>query len=106
MLELFRQNATRTVTKVAEEMNTIQQIKLDLELSIGKRVKLKANRGRKQILEAEGVIENTYPKIFIVKLDKSHSVRRVSYTYADVLTKTVELTVDDYIIGEVEAANL
>lgn len=106
MLELFRQNAIRTVTKVAEEKNTLQQIKLDLESCIGKRVKVKANRGRKQVLEAEGVIENTYPKIFVVKLDKSHSVRRLSYTYADVLTKTVELTVDDFVIGDVEAANL
>lgn len=87
-------------------MITIQQIKLDLESCIGKRVKLKANRGRKQVLEAEGVIENTYPKLFVVKLDNIHSVKRVSYTYADVLTKTVELTVDDYIIGEIEAANL
>lgn len=87
-------------------MITIQQIKLDLESCIGKRVKLKANRGRKQVLEAEGVIENTYPKLFVVKLDNSHSVKRVSYTYADVLTKTVELTVDDYTIGEVEVANL
>lgn len=87
-------------------MITIQQIKLDLESCIGKRVKLKANRGRKQVLEAEGVIENTYPKLFVVKLDNSHSVKRVSYTYADVLTKTVELMVDDYIIGEVEVANL
>ncbi len=91
---------------MAEEKNTLQQIKLDLESCIGKRVKVKANRGRKQVLEAEGVIENTYPKIFVVKLDKSHSVRRLSYTYADVLTKTVELTVDDFVIGDVEAANL
>lgn len=87
-------------------MDTLQQIKLDLESCIGKRVKLRANRGRKKFLEAEGVIENTYPKLFVVKLDKSHSIRRLSYTYADVLTRTVELKVDDYSIGEIEAANL
>ncbi|NLJ80733.1 MAG: Veg protein [Firmicutes bacterium] len=87
-------------------MKLLEQIKLDLESSVGKRVKLKANRGRRRIIEAEGVIENTYPKLFVVKLDKSHSIRRMSYTYADVLTKTVELTIDDYVIGQVEAANL
>jgi len=92
--------------KVTEEMNTLQRIKLDLESSVGKKVKLRANRGRKRIAEAEGVIENTYPKIFVVKLDEGHSVKRMSYTYADVLTRTVELTVDDNIIGDSEAVNL
>ncbi|NLJ74767.1 MAG: Veg protein [Firmicutes bacterium] len=91
---------------MAERVNILELIKLDLESYVGKRVKLKANRGRRKVIEAEGVIENTYPKIFVVKLDKSHSVRRMSYTYADVLTKTVELTVDDNIIGDVEVANL
>lgn len=86
-------------------MNSLQQIKLDLESCIGKRVKLRANRGRKKIVEAEGVIENTYPKIFVVKLDKCHSVERLSYTYADVLTRTVEVTVDDYTIGDLPAIN-
>jgi uncharacterized protein Veg len=94
------------VTVLAERVNILELIKLDLESYVGKRVKLKANRGRRKVIEAEGVIENTYPKIFVVKLDKSHSVRRMSYTYADVLTKTVELTVDDNIIGDVEVANL
>jgi len=92
---------------VAENVNTIQQIRLDLESQVGKRVKLRANRGRRRIVEAEGVIESTYPKIFVVKLDKSYSIRRLSYTYADVLTKTVELTLDDCSgVGTEEAANL
>ena len=91
---------------MAVGVNSIQQIKLDLESCVGKRVKLRANRGRKKIIEAEGVIENTYPKIFVVKLDASHSVERLSYTYADVLTKTVEVTVeDDCMIGDISAAN-
>ena len=71
---------------------------------MGKRVKLRANRGRKKIVEAEGVIESTYPKIFVVKLDESHSLERLSYTYADVLTRTVEVMVDDYMIGDAPAA--
>ncbi|HBG01871.1 MAG TPA: Veg protein [Firmicutes bacterium] len=88
---------------MAVGVNNLQQIKLDLESCIGKRVKLRANRGRKKIVEAEGVIENTYPKIFVVKLDASHSLDRLSYTYADVLTRTVEVTVEDCTIGEVSA---
>ncbi len=88
---------------MAENTPTIEQIKLDLESCVGKRVKLRANRGRKKVVETEGIIESTYPKLFVVKLDKSNSVRRLSYTYADVLTRTVEITVDDTVIG---AANM
>lgn len=90
---------------MATGVSNIQQIKLDLEACVGKRVKLRANRGRKKIVEAEGVIESTYPKIFVVKLDESHSIERLSYTYADVLTRTVEVMVDDYTIGDLPAIN-
>jgi uncharacterized protein Veg len=89
---------------MAVGVNSLQQIRLDLESCVGKRVKLRANRGRKKIIEAEGVIESTYPKIFVVKLDKSHSLERLSYTYADVLTRTVEVMVDDCMIGDTSAA--
>lgn len=95
----------KAVTEVAGEVNSIQRIRLDLESCVGKRVKLRANRGRKKIVEAEGIIENTYPKLFVVKLDDSHSLDRLSYTYADVLTKTVEVTVGDCVIGQNSAAN-
>jgi len=81
--------------------NVLDQIKQDLESYIGKKIKLRANRGRKKVIEAEGVLEKTYPKLFVVKLDKTSSVKRMSYTYADVLTKTVELTSEGDHIGTV-----
>lgn len=70
-------------------------IKENLKDNIGSKVKLRARKGRKQVVVREGVIENTYPSIFTVKLDIHNDVptseRTVSYSYADVLTKTVEL---------------
>lgn len=104
MIDLIRQKG-KGGDKMAVGVNSLQQIKLDLESCVGKRVKLRANRGRKKIVEAEGVIESTYPKIFVVKLDASHSLERLSYTYADVLTKTVEVMVDDCMIGDIPAIN-
>lgn len=72
----------------------IKEIKQYLDASVGKRIKLKANRGRKKVIERSGVLEQTYPHIFVVKLDeKRNQTRRVSYSYADVLTETVELTI-------------
>ncbi|MCR4420340.1 MAG: Veg family protein [Clostridia bacterium] len=70
----------------------LAEIRQDLEACIGKKVRLQANRGRKKVVERVGVLEQTYPHIFVVKLDeKGDSVRRVSYSYIDVLTETVKL---------------
>ncbi len=80
--------------------NGLDQIRNDLEACVGKHVRLKANRGRRKVVEAEGVLEKTYPKVFVVKLDSASSpVQRMSYSYADVLTATVELVIDDNRVG-------
>lgn len=72
----------------------LSEIKQDLESLIGNRIRLKANKGRKKVTERIGILEETYPHIFVVKLDeKKSAVRRVSYSYTDVLTETIELTV-------------
>ncbi|MGF7185234.1 uncharacterized protein Veg [Desulfitispora alkaliphila] len=76
--------------------STLSAIKEGLEAHVGLKIKLKANRGRKKIVEREGVLENTYPHIFVVKISETQkSERRVSYSYTDVLTETVELTLCD-----------
>lgn len=69
-------------------------IKKDLESYVGAKIRLKANKGRKKILEREGVLESTYPNIFTVKLvEPDNRERRVSYPYADLLTEAVELVI-------------
>lgn len=64
---------------------------------MGSKVRLRAKHGRKQVVVREGVIESTYPSIFIIKLDTQNDIptseRRVSYSYTDVLTKAVELII-------------
>lgn len=72
----------------------LADIKRDLESYVGSRIRLKANKGRKKVMEREGVLESTYPNIFIVKLNESNqSERRVSYSYTDLLTESVELVI-------------
>lgn len=76
-----------------EKMNSITRIKQDLEGYVGQKVKLKANKSRKRTYEREGVIEQTYPSIFVIAVEeKSRSPRKISFSYSDILTKTVELT--------------
>lgn len=74
--------------------NALQEIKRSLEPHVGSRIMLKANGGRRKTIEKTGVLEETYPSVFIVKLDQEHhAFKRVSYSYADILTETVEVTV-------------
>ena len=75
--------------------NILTQIKSDLDSFVGKKVKLKANQGRRKIMEKDGVLEKTYPKVFVVKVDDNRSPQRVSYSYADVLTETVEIEIKE-----------
>ena len=83
----------------------ISEIKKDLEFFVGSKVRLKANRGRNRIIEREGVLESLYPNIFVIRLNERKIERKVSYTYADVLTETVELFVYDKHDLEIKIAS-
>jgi len=82
----------------------IADIKKDLESFVGSKIRLKANRGRNRIIEREGILESIYPNIFVVKLEERKVERRVSYSYADVLTETVELFICDTPDSEIRIA--
>lgn len=72
---------------------TIGDIKHSLETRVGSRLTLKANGGRRKTIERMGILEETYPSVFIIKLDPdTNSFERVSYSYTDILTESVELT--------------
>ncbi|AKL97141.1 putative protein DUF1021 [Clostridium aceticum] len=76
------------------DKNTLNEIRRNIEGYVGQKVTLKANKGRKRTMIREGVLENTYPNIFIVKINGDYnSVRRVSYSYSDILTESVEVTI-------------
>lgn len=77
-------------------VNSLAQIRKNITNYIGKNVKLRADKGRKRIMIKEGIIENTYPSIFIVKVKGDFNTeRRISYSYSDVLTSSVELSLQD-----------
>jgi uncharacterized protein Veg len=73
-----------------EKVKTIASIKNDIERHVGEKVTLKANGGRKKILVNDGIIESVYSSIFVIRL-KNDTQRTVTYSYSDVLTKTVQL---------------
>jgi len=81
---------------------TLLDIKRSLDTNLGKRLTLKANGGRRKTIERSGVLAETYPSVFVIELDQvENSFERVSYSYADILTETVQLTFFDETSGNV-----
>jgi uncharacterized protein Veg len=74
--------------------NALLEIKQSLEPHVGSKIMLRANGGRRKTIERTGVLEEIYPSVFIVKLDQEqHQFKRVSYSYSDILTQSVEVMV-------------
>ena len=73
--------------------NDITNLKTDITEKIGQKIIVKGTLGRSRFFEKEATIEKTYPEIFIVKYDDEE--RNVTYSYKDILTRTVEVDVYD-----------
>lgn len=75
-------------------VQTLDNIRASLEKHLGKKILLKANKGRKQIITKKGILEKVYPSVFVVRLDdEENGYSRVSYSYSDLLTSNVKLQV-------------
>jgi len=91
------------------DLHTISLIKEEVKNNVGNKVTLTAKKSRKKVIIKQGVIESVYPSIFVVKLDLEDnqipSDRRVSYNYIDILTKNIEINLDNNnrrnIVGEI-----
>lgn len=81
---------------------SLREIKKALDSNLGKRLMLRANGGRRKTIERSGVLAETYPSVFVIELDQDQNAfERVSYSYADVLTETVQITFYDDPKGHV-----
>jgi uncharacterized protein Veg len=71
----------------------VYQVRNDIQRIIGSTVQLETNKGRHKSVISRGVISNVYPSIFTVQLSGGVSpARNLSFSYTDVLTNTVEIT--------------
>ena len=71
----------------------ITNLKTDILDKVGQKIIVKGSLGRSKEFEKEGTIEKAYPNIFVVKYEEND--RTASYTYTDLLTRTVEVDVFD-----------
>lgn len=76
------------------QSETLEAIRSEVGEHIGKKVQLKADRGRKRIVTRVGYIENVFPNLFTVKVNNDFDESIIlSYTYSDVLTSTVKIKI-------------
>lgn len=69
----------------------ITNLKSDILEKIGQKIIIKGSLGRNRSFEKEATIEKAYPNIFTVKYIDDE--RNGTYTYTDILTRTVEVDV-------------
>lgn len=71
-------------------MNT-NKVKSQIEGLVGKEVHIKVNVGRNKYEHYDGIIINTYPYLFTVKVENLVK----SFSYVDVITKDVQLKISN-----------
>ena len=71
----------------------IANLKTDILEKVGQKIIVKGSLGRSKSFEKEATIEKAYPNIFVVKYEENN--RNVTYSYTDILTRTVEVEVFD-----------
>ena len=84
------------LNEVGDDMicpNDITSLKTDINEMIGQKIIIKGSLGRCKTFEKEATIEKTYPNIFVIKYEEEN--RNVTYSYTDILTRTVEVDVFD-----------
>ena len=84
------------LNEVGDDMicpNDITSLKTDINEMIGQKIMIKGSLGRCRTFEKEATIEKTYPNIFVIKYEEEN--RNVTYSYTDILTRTVEVDVFD-----------
>lgn len=76
----------------------ITDLKTDIGEKIGQKIIVKGSLGRSKSFEKEATIEKAYTNIFIIKYNENN--QNVSYSYTDILTRTVDVQVyngEEYI---------
>ena len=71
----------------------VGQVRSTISKHIGSKVIVRCNLGRHKVDVTKGVITDTYPSIFLVKVDDNSDKNHiVSYSYTDLLTEDVKMT--------------
>lgn len=71
---------------------TINNIKETFKELVGEKLIITVDAGRGRKIIHEGILTETYPSLFVIELDDGEdSYERVSFSYADVLTDSIDI---------------
>lgn len=73
----------------------LSKVKAEILKLKGKYVEMEVNKGRKKITHYEGVLEDIYSSVFVVRLKDSATNDKLSYSYSDVLCGDVKIEVKE-----------
>ena len=82
--------------KMGDQMiyrNDITNLREDIEHKEGQKIIVKGALGRSKFFEKEATLEKAYPNLFVVKYNQEEG--NATYSYTDVLTRTIDLQVFD-----------
>ncbi|GAA6237730.1 Veg family protein [Apilactobacillus micheneri] len=74
---------------------SLNTIKNNLKDRIGQKVVVTVQVGRNKILKRHGRLSEIFQAVFIVDLEKDENLKRVSYSYTDILTKNIYVDFED-----------
>lgn len=75
---------------------TIQKVKNELNKHIGDIVTIKYNLGRNKFEKYDVIIKELYNHVFLVEVNKPHNNEIKSFSYADVLTRTIKIDYEKF----------
>ncbi len=74
-----------------QKSKSLEDVKREIALLQGKAVKISVNRGRNKTEKYNGEVENTYPNLFVLRIDGDEHVKNLSCSYQDVICGDVRL---------------
>mgnify|MGYP004504347785 CR=1 FL=1 len=84
--------------------DSLQKVKQDVASYVGQEILVKANIGRNKCICRKGIIDSTYPNLFVFK--ESDTQSKLSYSYADLVTKNLQLSsIDGELITNYDFSN-
>ena len=70
---------------------TVQEVREEILKNVGKRATIKYNLGRNKYEKYDVTIKETYNFVFVVTLNNEDNPERKSFSYSDVIAKTIKI---------------
>lgn len=79
---------------MAIEQDVVDKVRASVALQLGSKVQIRQDEGRNKSNIREGIIQNVYPSVFtvLVKGGKMKEEQMLSYSYSDIVTKGIRMT--------------